>query len=243
MIKDKFSVGSREASVFESLRSSFVHPVYKDDVLLKHIDLTAGKNGFVALCEMPSIMHKIIVETEDPNFFSHKGIDAYFMIGAFLQNLHRARIETGGSTITMQLARNLYLGHNRNMFRKIEEIVIAWLLEDAFKISKERILEIYFNIIEFAPGVYGITEASRYYFSKRPKELSITECIVLSYIIPRPKHFDDALQISSEKLNRNLRAHIQRVSKTLFSKGHITRSDFNNINFNIPIRDKVLHLS
>lgn len=243
LIREQFSVNRQEGSLFESLHHAFIHTVYEDNKLQKMIDMTAGKCGFTAIHEVPVYLTKIFVETEDQTFFSHHGVDPFFMVEAMIQNLKKARIQRGGSTITMQLVRNLFLGHNRNMYRKIEEIVIAWLLEEGYGLSKERIMELYLNIIEFAPGVYGIEDGSRYYFGKPPLELSITECMVLSYVLPRPKHFAEALDICSEQLNRNLLRHLQTVGDNLFARGVISRNELNNINFNIPIRDRVLHLS
>ena len=243
LLKDKFAIRKVENTCFYNLHGPFVHHVYDDGRFVKTIESIPGKECFSRLEEVPEKLYRTIINTEDPNFFVHKGTDISFIGYALLQNLQQRRVVRGGSTITMQLARNLYLNHKKSVYRKIEEIVIAWLLETGLTIPKKRILEIYLNIIEFAPGIYGIKDACRYYFSKVPQELSVTECIVLSYIIPRPKHFDEALQIESDQLRRNLRKHIETVSRSVLSNGIINAKDFSEINYVLPIRNKVVDMS
>lgn len=93
----------------------------------------------------------------------------------------------GGSTITQQLAKNLYLSKRKSLFRKVKEAAIAWRLER--HLSKDRILELYLNIIEWGPGVYGAGAGSRHYFHKPPWDLNFCECVLLAAIIPSPKSY------------------------------------------------------
>ena len=229
-------------SAFRQLSDPFIHRIRENDLLIKSIDLSDQNPSFMAFNYIPEKLIATIICTEDPNFFSHKGIDQLFIGYAMLQNLQEGRIVRGGSTITMQVVRNLYLGHKRNLYRKLEELFIAWLLEEGIEIPKKRILEIYLNIIEFGPGIYGIKEASRYYFAKDPAELSITECIVLSYIITRPKYFEDALLSNSKKLRTNLKKHIEFVSRSLLLNDIIKAHEFEDIRFDIPICNTILSL-
>ncbi|HTI10238.1 MAG TPA: transglycosylase domain-containing protein [Puia sp.] len=205
--------------------------------------LNSSSFGSIKLAQIPEILYKTIISTEDPNFYAHKGIDPAFIGYAILQNVERGKIARGGSTITMQLSRNLFLGRNRTIYRKIEEIVITWMLESVFKLSKNRILEIYLNIIEFAPNVYGIEDACRYYFSKDVRDLSVTECLVLSYIIPRPRHFEKAFMSGSGQLRTNLKNHIDFVSKSLFLDGILSVDDLRTLGSSVSIRNKTLHLT
>src|SRR5206468_9824668 len=113
---------------------------------------------------IPKTLSDLVIICEDPNFYEHKGIDDYAIQLAILHNFKLRKFSRGASTITMQLVRNLFLGHHKNISRKLEEFIIAWLLEKHASLKKERILEIYLNIIEFGYNVYGISEASLYYF-------------------------------------------------------------------------------
>src|SRR6185436_3724617 len=123
---------------------------------------------------------KVIICTEDPSFYTHNGIDVYLLGYSITTNIINKKFLWGGSTITMQLARNLFLNHNNNIFRKIEELMLTLLMENIAGLSKERILEIYLNIIEWGPDIYGLKEASAFYFSRHPKDLNLTESLVLS---------------------------------------------------------------
>jgi hypothetical protein len=89
----------------------------------------------------------------------------------------------------MQLMKNIFLTRNKTIARKIEEALIVWLVENQHLVSKQRMYEIYLNIIEWGPGVYGIHQASRFYFDKTPGELNLTESIYLASIVPRPRWY------------------------------------------------------
>src|SRR5690606_33858207 len=105
--------------------------------------------NFLSLNEIPTYLRKLIALTEDPNFYKHNGIDSYFVGVAIVKNIINKKFVKGASTITMQLAKNLFLTNKKSPVRKFEEVVLAWLMENSFNLSKNRILEIYLNIIEF----------------------------------------------------------------------------------------------
>lgn len=183
--------------------------------------LEKGYEGFIPLDEISPYLVKTIICTEDPYFFNHNGIDVPLMGFALASNLKERKFGRGGSTITMQVARNLFLHHQRNILRKLEEISIALIMENVGKLPKERILEIYLNIVEWAPGIYGISEASEFYFSKSPSKLSLKDCLVLSYILPRPQFFVAALLDRSPQLKKKLYHHIRRYSLGMVRTGLI----------------------
>jgi len=142
----------------------------------------------------------------------------------------------------MQLARNLFLSHEQTMFRKLEEILISGILEEVLLVSKNRILEIYFNIIQFSESIYGIYDASAFYFDKKAADLSIIEGIVLSYIIPRPKFFLDAYLTETIQLKKNLKTHILIVASYLDRRGLTTFKVSEIIKMPIVIKGKQLRL-
>lgn len=155
-----------------------------------------------------SLAAEIIQFTEDPNFYEHHGFDAYFMGRALAINLAKRQFIKGASTITMQMVKNLYLDHDKNLVRKVEEMILTLLIENYFKIPKERILEIYLQIIQFGPNTYGLQDASHFFYGKSVNELTLMQIIVLSYIIPRPKFFLEAVQLQSDQLDKKLSSHI-----------------------------------
>lgn len=165
------------------------------------------------------------------------GLDT--MGNAIVSNIAKKTFSRGASTITMQLTRNLFLDSDKNVARKIEEIIISLIIENHFMISKIRILEIYINIIEFGPGVYGIDQASNYYFNKSPKQLTLTEAIVLSYMVPRPKHFHEALLIKTPQLLKNLPEYFIQISTYLFQKRLISEQDYKTLDTEIRFAGKL----
>jgi hypothetical protein len=125
--------------------------------------------------------------SEDPSFFTHKGFVQESIRKSFAVNFKEKKFVRGGSTISMQLVKNIFLSRQKTLARKAEEILIVWLIENNRLTSKNRMLEVYFNIIEMGQNVYGIGEATRHYFGKSPSELNIGEGIFLANIVPRPK--------------------------------------------------------
>lgn len=131
----------------------------------------------------PNVL-KAIISMEDGNFFHHKGIDWKAIKTTIKTNKRRGRIVRGGSTITMQLAKNFYLNTGRNFYRKAKELLIAFRMEK--EISKKAILQNYINAVEWGVGIFGIKKASEIYFHKEPTELNLNECIRLASVIPSP---------------------------------------------------------
>ncbi len=129
-------------------------------------------------------LKRAVVIAEDGSFYQHQGIDWHEFQESLKKNLRHRRFSRGFSTISMQLARNLYLSREKKIGRKILEIFIALKMER--DLSKERILELYLNLIEWGPDIYGAAEASNYYFQKPAVGLSPEESVFLTAIIPNP---------------------------------------------------------
>jgi monofunctional biosynthetic peptidoglycan transglycosylase len=130
-------------------------------------------------------LKKAVLISEDAGFFSHKGIDVVELTEAFKKDWETLSFKRGGSTITMQLARNLYLNPSKNPLRKIKEIIIAWQLEQS--LSKRRIFEIYLNVVEFGRNIYGAEAAARHYFAKPAALLDPLEAATLAALLPSPR--------------------------------------------------------
>src|SRR5688500_864899 len=132
----------------------------------------------------PSLRRAVLV-AEDNSFYEHEGVDVEGMKEAFERNWKRRKITHGGSTITQQLAKNLYLSPSRNPLRKVREYFIARSLEK--HLTKKRILEIYLNVVEFGERVYGAEAAARHYFGKSASALSPREAALLAGCLPNPR--------------------------------------------------------
>ena len=204
--------------------------IHGEDSLERIID---DKKTTTPLKDIPQALIDAVISTEDPDFYNHRGVSLPFVGYALRENLQKRKFARGASTITMQLVRNLYLSHERSVVRKLEEVIIALLLENIYHVNKEKLLESYLNIIEFAPGVYGIRDGSLHYFEKSPSELSPEEVLVLTYIIPRPAFFEEALLLKTEQLQRNLRNHIKSYAFSMYSKKLISTEEYRNLDYKI----------
>ena len=146
------------------------------------------RQSWVSFDTIPQRFKDTIRITEDAGFYQHRGIDFAELKAAIRKNWERGGYVRGGSTITQQLAKNLYLSTEKSIFRKINEYFIARHLEA--NLSKDRIFNLYLNVIELGPGIFGVQAASRYYFNKNVGELSLEEMVRLTAIIPRPLKID-----------------------------------------------------
>jgi monofunctional biosynthetic peptidoglycan transglycosylase len=146
---------------------------------------------WIALNRIPSYVLEAIIVAEDGTFYSHGGFDWYEVQESIEKNIEQRRAARGGSTITQQLAKNLYLSTSKDPIRKAKEAVITLLLEKT--LSKSRILELYVNCIEWGRGIFGIEAASQTYFGKSASALTVEEGARLAAVIPSPlRHRPDA---------------------------------------------------
>jgi monofunctional glycosyltransferase len=132
-------------------------------------------------------LKRAVIASEDQKFVSHHGFDFEAIHEAYEANARRGRIRHGGSTISQQLAKNLFLSSPRTYLRKAREVVITLMLETA--LSKRRILEIYLNVIEWGDGIYGADAAAQFYFGETAADLSPKEAARLAAMIPRPRFY------------------------------------------------------
>jgi monofunctional biosynthetic peptidoglycan transglycosylase len=136
---------------------------------------------------VPPLFVQTLLVGEDAGFFGHRGVDLGELPAAILTNWARGEPARGASTITQQLARNLFLTREKRLGRKLHELCLALLLES--RLSKQRILEIYLNIIEWGPRLHGLRPASRRYFGKEPQELTPRQMAFLVALIPGPRKY------------------------------------------------------
>ena len=148
------------------------------------IDVSPASPDFIALRDVPPLFVRTLLLAEDASFYGHRGIDLRELPTALLTNWSRGEAARGASTITQQLAKNLFLSRDKQLGRKLQELAITFLLESA--LGKDRILEIYLNIIEWGPGLRGLRPAAHTYFGREPRELTPAEMAFLVAIIPGP---------------------------------------------------------
>jgi monofunctional biosynthetic peptidoglycan transglycosylase len=142
------------------------------------------RHQWIAFKKIPKLLKDAIRVTEDAGFYQHKGVDLTELKIAIKKNWEKGKYVRGASTITQQLAKNLYLSTDKSIIRKIKEYFIARRLEAHLK--KNRIFNLYLNVIEFGPGLFGVQAASRYYFNKDVGRLNLEEMVRLTAVIPKP---------------------------------------------------------
>jgi hypothetical protein len=169
------------------LNKTFVYTPYEYGKPMKPHIIGPENPEYTPLEEMSPYLRNAVMTAEDPTFYKHRGFVEKSIRASIVTNIKKHEFSRGGSTISMQLVKNAFLTRKKTLSRKIEEILIVWLIENNNIITKDRMLEVYFNIIEWGPGIYGISEASHYYFGKSPSELTLGESIFLAKIVPRPK--------------------------------------------------------
>ncbi|MEA2463375.1 MAG: monofunctional glycosyltransferase [Acidobacteriota bacterium] len=158
-------------------------------------------------------LRRAVLVAEDNSFYEHQGVDTKGMKEAFERNWKRRKLTHGGSTITQQLAKNLYLSPSRNPLRKVREYFIARSLEK--HLTKKRILELYLNVVEMGARVYGAEAASRHYFDKSASALSTREAALLAGCLPNPRVMDPG------KPNKRLRARQRMILSRMKRWGYV----------------------
>ncbi|MBA3550094.1 MAG: transglycosylase domain-containing protein [Nannocystis sp.] len=183
--KDKCKAVKTPALVAASrLNGAFTHRVTMRDGSQRTVDLSEGSGSFTALDQISPYMVAAVMTTEDGGFWRHKGFLTSQFQAALKSNLEAGKIRLGASTITMQMVKNVLLAHERTLSRKLQELILTWYVEQS--LSKQRIMEIYLNVIEFGPGIYGVTRGASHYFGKTPAELTPPEAVYLALMLPSP---------------------------------------------------------
>jgi hypothetical protein len=187
-------------------------------------DLSPANPHFRPLGSIASDLVLAVVTNEDGGFFRHRGFNTGAVQEAIGENLRSASFRRGAGTITMQIARNLWLGHERTLSRKGQEVVLAWVLEHLTGLPKERLLEIYLNIIEWGPGVHGADEAASFYFDTDAGHLSLEESLFLSTLVPSPARWRQRLDADGH-VRPYVRAQMHFIGRAMVAKGWLSAED------------------
>ena len=185
--KDDFRIIRYGKTDLGKLNNVFVYTPYEKNKPMPPRTIGPQNPYFTPLSEISPNLQSAVMTAEDPSFYRNHGFVEESIRKSLATDYKEKKFKRGGSTISMQLVKNAFLSREKTLSRKIEEILIVWMIENNQIMTKDRMLEVYFNIIEWGPNVYGIGEASRYYFNKSPGELTIGESIYLASIVPHPK--------------------------------------------------------
>jgi len=220
----KFKILNYGNTDLRKMNGSFEYTAYEKGVPVRSFIVGPENPNFRPLGRISQYLQIAVLQSEDGGFFYHNGFLIESIQEALAADIKKGKFVRGGSTISMQLVKNVFLSRHKTLARKFEEILIVWLIENNRLNSKERMFEVYLNIIEWGPGIYGINEAARFYFDKDPRDLSVNESIFLASIIPSPKRslhsFTDELQLKPE-----LEGYYRLIAQRLRVKGLITETE------------------
>ncbi|MBC7420077.1 MAG: transglycosylase domain-containing protein, partial [Bdellovibrio sp.] len=206
----------------EKINSPFIYTPYEYGKPMRDIMIGQSNPNFTPLNQISPYLRNALLTAEDPSFFTHKGFVLESFRRSIITNLQEKAFKRGGSTISMQLVKNVYLSRQKTVARKIEEILIVWIIENTRLASKERMFEVYLNLIEWGRNVYGIGEASQFYFNKQPANLDLGESIFLASIVPRPKsglYFFEG----DGSLRTGLRGYFKLIGNLMAKRGYTVR--------------------
>lgn len=204
------------------LAGGFNHVVRMKNGGVRTVHLFSGSSDFTPLDWISPHVVSGVRTTEDAGFWRHNGFLPSQFEEALRRNLSAGRVRLGASTITMQMVKNVLLSHERTLSRKLQELFLTWYVERA--VGKNRILEVYLNVIEYGPGVYGITNAARYYFGKHPSALNSLEAAYLTLMLPNPvgRHG----MYCRNALTPNFDVKLRRIHGLMHSRGHIDAEEY-----------------
>jgi monofunctional biosynthetic peptidoglycan transglycosylase len=164
-----------------------------------------------------------VVMGEDASYFEHKGINYDALINAFAENIKRRKFVYGASTISQQVVKNVFLYSSKTLTRKLKELIVTRRMEDRF--SKNQILEIYLNIAEFGPDIFGVGRASTYYFKKKPNQVNAAEGAFLALMLPSPRKYHHSIFQNKYIASRHKRK-LRRILKDMLYKELISPQQY-----------------
>ncbi|MEO8840768.1 MAG: transglycosylase domain-containing protein [Kofleriaceae bacterium] len=177
---------------------------------------------FVPLDQISPYLLKSIQSSEDFGFYNHHGFIPSEFRTALISNLRKEKFAAGASSITMQMVKNVLLFREKTLARKLQELFLTWHVENT--LDKDRIFEIYLNVIEFGPDLYGIGPAARYYFGKSPKDLTPVEAAFFSTILPNPK--DRSSQYCTNELTKWTKTKIEHILANELHRKQLTQEEY-----------------
>lgn len=188
---------------------------------MHNVRLCPTEASYVPLKSISPHIRNAVIVSEDAGFYGHGGIDFHELRMSFEENLRARRFARGGSTITQQLAKNVYLSGEKSLLRKAREALIAVQIEKI--LSKDEILEKYLNVVEFGPDIYGVMKATEFYFGKAPHEVTVLEGAWLAFLLPNPSQYSTSFR--KRELTRFARHQLKVIVQRMARYGRISIDD------------------
>jgi monofunctional biosynthetic peptidoglycan transglycosylase len=186
------------------------------------VDLCPGSKNYTPLNRISKFVQQTVVLTEDSGFYQHRGFDQEGIEHCFEKMKEKKKIVCGGSTLTQQLAKNLFLHKDKNFLRKGLEALITIKIENS--LSKKEILERYLNVVQFGKNIFGIKQAAEFYFKKSPSELNVLEASFLAMILPNPEKYSQSYY--RKDLTKFARRRLSDIIEKLYKYNRINQTDY-----------------
>ncbi|WP_420149350.1 transglycosylase domain-containing protein [Spirosoma sp.] len=219
LTSEGFRILKMGSTDFAEINRPFIYTPYEKGKPVRDIVVGPENPDYTPLNQISPDLRNALLTSEDYNFFTHKGFNEKAFRVSIATNFKEKSFKRGASTISMQLVKNAFLIRNKTLSRKVEEILIVWLIENEHIVPKERMYEVYLNIIEWGRNVYGIGEASRYYFAKKPSELTLGESIFLAFVVPSPKSALKWFVPGGYLQVRNVRGYFRLIGRIMARRG------------------------
>ncbi len=186
------------------------------------VELCPRSKSYVPISEVSPYLIKTVVLTEDSSFWTHQGFDFDEMKKSLEKNLKTGKFKRGGSTITQQLAKNLFLTEEKTLLRKFREAIITLRLEKV--LTKKEILERYLNVVHYGKDLFGIKAAAQFYFRKSPSQLNIIESAFLTFLLPSPQKY--SVSYSKHQLTPFAEHRLQQIIDNLYQYQRISEIEY-----------------
>ncbi len=229
LTSENFKILEYGADDYRKMNGSFYHEVYEKGKLKTAFVVGSDNPDFVPFDNISPFLRAAVMTSEDGSFFFHNGFNPEAFRESIVTNIKENRFARGGSTLSMQLVKNVFLTRNKTLARKIEEALIVWLIENQNLVPKKRMYEVYLNLIEWGPGIYGINQASLFYFNKTPQDLNLQESIYLASIVPHPKLFRYTFEVNGVPKSF-FGNYFRRMEQLMVRKQFIQPADTNGVN-------------
>lgn len=235
--KENFKLKNFGQSDLTRINKPFEYTAYEKGQAVRTFAVGTENPNFTTISNISEILKNCVLTSEDGDFFYHRGFNEEMFAKSIAANIKAGRFVRGGSTISMQLVKNVFLKRDKIIARKLEEVLLVWLIENEHLISKERMLEVYLNIIEWGPNIYGVGEASHFYFAKKPVDLTLAESIFLASIIPSPKMFKYSFD-ENGNLKGSLAFYYKLISGILLRKMVITEMEHEQLQPTVELKGR-----
>lgn len=199
---------------------------------LFQVELCPGSKNYTSYGSISNYLTKAVVLTEDSSFWQHNGFDFAELQKSLETNIKKGRYIRGGSTITQQLAKNLFLSREKTLVRKGIEALITLRLEKV--LTKKEILERYLNVVQFGKDLFGVKNAAQFYFQKSPAELDVVESAFLAFLLPSPEKYSKSF--FKKELTPFARTRLRQIIDRMFEYQRISSDEYESA------RTKLAHL-